>query len=110
MPTYEYKCVICDERLEIYQSFTENTLETLEGCEVSQSGMHELKKVFHAVGIAFKGEGFYKNDSKSSSSSGSSSASSSKSSDSAEKSTSNESSKADTSDTKKADTKANAQS
>ena len=67
MPVYEYKCKVCDERFDIEQSITEDALTTLQGCVVDPSGDHRLKKVFHAVGIAFKGEGFYRNDSRSSS-------------------------------------------
>ncbi len=67
MPVYEYKCRICDERFDVEQSITDDALTTLEGCQVDPSGDHQLKKVFHAVGIAFKGEGFYRNDSRSSS-------------------------------------------
>ena len=66
MPVYEYKCRVCDERFDIEQSITEDALTTLEGCAMDPSGDHQLKKVFHAVGIAFKGEGFYRNDSRSS--------------------------------------------
>ncbi|MEM7273975.1 MAG: FmdB family zinc ribbon protein [Actinomycetota bacterium] len=72
MPVYEYKCPLCDQHFDIEQSFTDDTLTTLDGCEVHESGQHQLKKVFSAVGISFKGEGFYKNDSRSSSSSKSS--------------------------------------
>lgn len=76
MPVYEYKCKICDEQFEIEQSFTEDTLTTLEGCTVDDSGQHELKKVFRAVGISFKGDGFYRNDSRSGSSGSSTSSTS----------------------------------
>ena len=70
MPTYEYKCTTCDERFEIEQSIKEDTLETLPGDDHE----HQLKKVFSPVGIAFKGDGFYRNDARgtSSASSGSS--------------------------------------
>lgn len=58
MPTYEYKCTTCDERFEIEQSIKEDTLKTLPG----DDHKHQLKKIFSPVGIAFKGEGFYRND------------------------------------------------
>lgn len=69
MPIYEYKCKVCDDRFEIEQSFTDDALTTLEGCEQTEDGEHQLKKVFSAVGISFKGDGFYRNDSRSSGSS-----------------------------------------
>lgn len=65
MPIYEYKCRVCGQRFDVEQSITDDALTTLEGCTEDPSGDHQLKKVFHAVGIAFKGEGFYRNDSRS---------------------------------------------
>ncbi|MGF1597670.1 MAG: FmdB family zinc ribbon protein [Acidimicrobiales bacterium] len=62
MPVYEYKCTVCDERFEIEQKFSDDALTSLEGCEIADDAQHRLKKVFSAVGIAFKGEGFYRND------------------------------------------------
>lgn len=67
MPTYQYRCRDCGEDLEVVQSFTDDALTTCPSCEGS------LKKVFSAVGISFKGSGFYKTDSRGSSSSSSSS-------------------------------------
>ncbi|MET9733174.1 FmdB family zinc ribbon protein [Streptomyces sp. NPDC006458] len=72
MPTYQYQCTECGEGLEAVQKFTDDALTECPNC----SG--RLKKVFSAVGIVFKGSGFYRNDSRGSSSS-SSPASSSKS-------------------------------
>ncbi len=63
MPTYEYRCKSCGETLEVVQSFTDDPLTTHEACG------GELRKVFGSVGIAFKGSGFYKNDSRGKSSS-----------------------------------------
>jgi putative FmdB family regulatory protein len=60
MPTYEYVCKNCGERLEAVQSFHDDALTTCPRC----SG--DLKKVFGSVGIVFKGSGFYKNDSRNS--------------------------------------------
>ena len=65
MPIYEYKCTECDEHFDIQQSIKDDTLTTLPGPDHE----HKLKKIFHPVGIAFKGEGFYKNDARSSSTS-----------------------------------------
>ena len=72
MPTYEYECKKCGERFDVVQSFSDEPLKRHKGgCGGS------VKKVFGAVGISFKGSGFYKNDSRPSSSSTSSSSSSS---------------------------------
>ncbi|MBA5226071.1 MULTISPECIES: FmdB family zinc ribbon protein [Streptomyces] len=73
MPTYQYQCTECGEGLEAVQKFTDDALTVCPNCE------GRLKKVFSAVGIVFKGSGFYRNDSRGSSSS-STPASSSKSS------------------------------
>ena len=62
MPTYEYECQACHERVEAVQKFSDPALTTCEKCG------GELRKVFSAVGIVFKGSGFYKTDSRGSSS------------------------------------------
>ena len=80
MPTYQYVCTECGEPLEAVQSFTDAALTTCPVCGA------QLRKVFSAVGVVFKGSGFYRNDSRTASgaksSSGSSSESTSSSSDS----------------------------
>lgn len=77
MPTYQYQCTECGEGLEAVQKFTDDALTVCPGCD------GRLKKVFSAVGIVFKGSGFYRNDSRGSSSSSTPSpATASKSSDS----------------------------
>jgi putative FmdB family regulatory protein len=58
MPTYEYECQQCHERLEAVQSFSDAPLDTCPSCG------GELRKVFSGVGIVFKGAGFYKTDSR----------------------------------------------
>ena len=58
MPTYQYACTACGERLEAVQSFTDAPLSECPAC----SGA--LRKVFSAVGVVFKGSGFYKTDSR----------------------------------------------
>ncbi|MFF5976448.1 FmdB family zinc ribbon protein [Streptomyces sp. NPDC012769] len=65
MPTYQYQCTECGEGLEAVQKFTDDALTECPSCE------GRLKKVFSAVGIVFKGSGFYRNDSRGSSSSSS---------------------------------------
>ena len=59
MPTYEYKCRDCGERIEVWQSFSAEPLRECEQCG------GELGKVFGNIGITFKGSGFYKTDSRS---------------------------------------------
>lgn len=71
MPTYEYACKSCGERLEVQQRFTDDPLTTCPSC----SG--PLRKVFGSVGIAFKGSGFYKTDARGTSSSSSTTSTSS---------------------------------
>ena len=61
MPTYDYRCKACGQELEVFQSFSDDPLTTCEACG------GELRKLFGAPGIAFKGSGFYKTDSRSSS-------------------------------------------
>ncbi|MCF3106462.1 FmdB family transcriptional regulator [Streptomyces roseoverticillatus] len=63
MPTYQYQCTECGEGLEAVQKFTDDALTECPSCQ------GRLKKVFSAVGIVFKGSGFYRNDSRGSSSS-----------------------------------------
>jgi putative FmdB family regulatory protein len=94
MPTYEYACKSCGEHLEVVQSFKDDPLRVCPNCD------GELRKVFSPIGITFKGSGFYKNDSRSSSSSSSKSSESSSSSSSSESSSSKSESKSETSSTK----------
>src|SRR5690242_4897249 len=61
MPTYEYVCTKCDERLEAVQSFSDAPLTDCPNCGRKKA----LRKVFSAVGVVFKGSGFYKTDSRS---------------------------------------------
>ncbi|KOU52186.1 FmdB family transcriptional regulator [Streptomyces sp. WM4235] len=63
VPTYQYQCTECGEGLEAVQKFTDDALTVCPNCD------GRLKKVFSAVGIVFKGSGFYRNDSRGASSS-----------------------------------------
>ena len=58
MPTYQYRCTECGNELEAVQKFTDSALTVCPEC----SG--QLRKVFNAVGVVFKGSGFYRNDSR----------------------------------------------
>ncbi len=59
MPTYEYRCNSCGEHVEVFQSFSDDPLSSCGICGGT------LKRVFHPVGIVFKGSGFYSTDSRS---------------------------------------------
>ena len=63
MPTYQYVCTACDEPLEVVQSFTDDALTECPSCGGT------LRKLYNAVGIVFKGSGFYRTDSRSGSTS-----------------------------------------
>ena len=59
MPTYAYACTECGHRFEIVQSFSDDSLTACPECR------GRLRKVFDAVGVVFKGSGFYRTDSRS---------------------------------------------
>jgi putative FmdB family regulatory protein len=93
VPTYQYACTECGDKLEVVQRFSDDPLTVCAACG------GKLRKVFSPVGIVFKGSGFYRTDSRSGSvasasangdgksgSEGSSDGSSSSSTDSASKS------------------------
>src|SRR5947209_12150992 len=73
MPTYQYVCTECGEPLEVVQKFSDDPLTVCPACQ------GRLRKVFSPVGVVFKGSGFYKTDSRSSSSASSKSESTAKS-------------------------------
>lgn len=58
MPTYQYRCTACGSELEAVQKFSDPALTTCPECEGA------LRKVFSAVGVVFKGSGFYATDSR----------------------------------------------
>ena len=64
MPTYQYVCGQCDAPLEAIQSFSDEALITCPVCNAAA-----LRKVYGSVGVVFKGSGFYRNDSRGSSTS-----------------------------------------
>jgi putative FmdB family regulatory protein len=63
VPTYQYACTECDNAFEQFQSFSEDSLTVCPQCQ------GRLRKVFNAVGVVFKGSGFYRTDSRNGSSS-----------------------------------------
>ena len=101
MPTYVYKFVDTGETIEVQQSFDEPTLT--EAPHPADGAPRPVKKVFTPVGITFKGNGFYKTDSRGSKSSTSSAPStdggSKESSSSSDSSTSSSSTTSSTSST-----------
>ncbi|MBN9106283.1 MAG: zinc ribbon domain-containing protein [Propionibacteriaceae bacterium] len=56
MPTYQYRCTECGTELEAVQKFTDDPLTVCPECD------GRLRKVFNAVGVVFKGSGFYATD------------------------------------------------
>ncbi|MCF8589841.1 FmdB family transcriptional regulator [Gordonia sp. HY285] len=85
MPTYSYSCTVCDNKFDIVQSFSDDSLTVCPECG------GKLRKLFNSVGVVFKGSGFYRTDSRSNGSVPASSASS----DSSSTSTSSSSSSSD---------------
>ena len=60
MPTYQYACKepACGHRFEAVQSFSDDPIAICPVCE------GQVRKVFSAVGVVFKGSGFYRTDSR----------------------------------------------
>ena len=58
MPTYQYRCTECGHDLEAVQKFSDAALTECPNCG------GRLRKVFNAVGVVFKGSGFYRTDSR----------------------------------------------
>lgn len=106
MPTYSYACTECDNKFDIVQSFSDDSLTECPQCT------GRLRKLFNSVGIVFKGgSGFYRTDSRSGSSSSDTASSSSSSDSSSSSSSSTSGSSAGSSDSSsssssKSDTKA----
>jgi putative FmdB family regulatory protein len=59
MPTYEYSCAECGNVVNIYRSFEES--DPGYDCP-NEECTGTLDRVWQAVGIHFKGGGFYKTD------------------------------------------------
>jgi putative FmdB family regulatory protein len=58
VPTYQYACTECGHAFEQVQSFSDDALTHCPECN------GRLRKVFNAVGVVFKGSGFYRTDSR----------------------------------------------
>jgi predicted nucleic acid-binding Zn ribbon protein len=72
MPTYVYKFIDSGETIEVQQAFSDDPLTEI--AHPVDGVVKPVKKVFTPVGVSFKGGGFYKTDSGSSSKSSSSAA------------------------------------
>jgi len=59
VPTYSYACTVCDNKFDIVQSFSDDSLTVCPECG------GKLRKLFNSVGVVFKGSGFYRTDSRS---------------------------------------------
>ena len=57
MPTYQYECISCGHQFEQFQSFSDEPIRDCPECN------SKVKKIYSAVGVVFKGTGFYKTDS-----------------------------------------------
>jgi predicted nucleic acid-binding Zn ribbon protein len=66
MPTYVYRFVDSGETIEVQQAFSDDPLT--EAVHPGTGEVKAVKKVFTPVGVTFKGGGFYKTDSRGSSS------------------------------------------
>lgn len=66
MPTYQYRCTECGHDLDALQKFSDTALTECPNCGGS------LRKIFNAVGVVFKGSGFYRTDSRAGNGDGSS--------------------------------------
>ena len=58
MPTYQYACTECGHAFEQFQSFSDDALTECPECQ------GRLRKLYNAVGVVFKGSGFYRTDSR----------------------------------------------
>jgi len=56
LPTYQYACTECEHAFDQFQSFSDDSLTVCPECT------GRLRKVFNAVGVVFKGSGFYRTD------------------------------------------------
>lgn len=72
MPTYAYACTECGHRFDAVQSFSDDALTVCPECG------GPLRKQYGSIGVTFNGGGFYRTDSRASSSTNGASTSSSK--------------------------------
>ncbi|RJQ56467.1 MAG: zinc ribbon domain-containing protein [Actinobacteria bacterium] len=58
MPIYEYKCPSCGHLFEVLRKVSDSPDGKCPRCK------KQAKRVFHPVGVIFKGTGFYSTDNK----------------------------------------------
>jgi putative FmdB family regulatory protein len=58
MPTYTYRCDACGHQFDKFQRISESALTECPECQ------DQLRKVYHPVGVVFKGSGWYITDSR----------------------------------------------
>ena len=56
MLTYQYECLDCKHRFDVFQSMKDDPISECEKCG------KPVRKLFNATGLIFKGNGFYVND------------------------------------------------
>lgn len=56
MPIYEYECLRCGHRFEVWHGANEKGPQSCPRCQ------GPIRKVYHPVGLIFKGSGFYVTD------------------------------------------------
>ena len=57
MPTYTYQCALCKREFDIFQHFTDDTLQVCPEC-----GKPALQKQYLPANVVFKGDGWYVKD------------------------------------------------
>ena len=62
MPIYEYQCEKCEQRFEVMQRISEDTLETCpkDKCPKKRHGKGRLKKLISQTSFSLKGGGWAK--------------------------------------------------
>jgi len=61
LPTYDYRCNSCGHTFELRQTFAADPITSCPKCQ------QEVRRLFHAPAIIYKGSGFYTTDYKRSS-------------------------------------------
>jgi len=56
LPTYDYRCSSCGHTFELRQTFAADPVTACPKCQ------HEVRRLFHAPAIIYKGSGFYTTD------------------------------------------------
>lgn len=58
MPTYEFRCIACEQQFEVFQSMSEPDPVRCKLCGVEG----KLEKLLFPVAVHYKGSGFYSTD------------------------------------------------